>query len=42
MKGQSNLWSIVFIRDKILNKDISTPSMAFGDQLDDMFTKSLC
>jgi predicted metallo-beta-lactamase superfamily hydrolase len=31
-----------FIRDKILNEDISTPSVAFGDQLDDMFTKFLC
>jgi hypothetical protein len=31
-----------FVRDKILGGDISTPSMKFGDQLANMFTKSLC
>jgi hypothetical protein len=29
-----------FIRDKILNGEISTPFVKFGDQLVDMFTKS--
>jgi hypothetical protein len=31
-----------FIRDKILSNDISTPYMKSGEQLADMFTKSLC
>ena len=31
-----------FVRDKILNGDISTPFVKSGDQLADMFTKSLC
>lgn len=31
-----------FIRDKILSGDISTPFVKSGDQLADVFTKSLC
>jgi len=31
-----------FIQEKILSGDISTPFMKFGDQLADIFTKSLC
>jgi hypothetical protein len=31
-----------FVRDNILNGDISTPFVKSGDQLADMFTKSLC
>jgi hypothetical protein len=31
-----------FTQDKILSGDISTPFVKCGDQLADMFTKSLC
>ena len=31
-----------YVRDKILNGDISTVFVKSGDQLADMFTKSLC
>jgi hypothetical protein len=31
-----------FVREKILNRDISTPFVKSGDQLANMFTKSLC
>ena len=31
-----------YVRDKILDGDISTAFMKFGDQLANMFTKSLC
>jgi hypothetical protein len=31
-----------FTQEKILNRDISTPFVKSGDQLADMFTKSLC
>jgi hypothetical protein len=31
-----------FVREKILGRDISMPFMKCGDQLANMFTKSLC